>query len=524
MTLLLQFLVSSCSGIAETSAFSVSTDIFANMTSSTFFASSSSISTITTISNAVPSSSIELQSSESSTPSSMTKATSTPNPFSVSGNYTHNPLSSTSSEFTSQHMSSVTGEIGSSRSSNTLASSTIDIKISNNVSSTVSSRTIKPITTSSNVLTSRLTSSSVVSSVIVTRPTVSSRSLSTIIGSSSLSASSSPPDSYNSPYASSISSPATFPSSSAPSTSADLVAQASLIISQDQYGRFCSQYLGYQSPKSSVRYVTTVIIDTTITTSVGTSTLSSDYTELNIQTVPTVSTTVVETLTVTYEATRTNTITDATTQVFSTTASASIDNAQGGRRANPPKTPVEKRALGDSTLSVPPELTAFAPSIISSACSKNAVRPTVLGTQTVVSTVSSSHYITAPAGYAVAVHTVQVSSRVRSGIFSTTSTATPKTVTRTRTITTTTYQTILATSTKILFPSNIPTAYLANPTPIAGNANGALRPVDDEFFAINLPFDMQLYDHSSSRIFVSSNGVSIYHVNASTTWNILRTS
>ena len=494
-----ELLVSFCLGIAETLTPSTVTNIIANITSSSLLASSSSFSAKSQ--SLLPSGSVSL---------STVKISSTSKVFSISSNHTFNTSSSTSYRKSSLPVSSssvVTSSILSVNALDSSTISTISTSISKSGSSTISSAMTTSIISSSSIAVSKSMDNGTMSSAPVTSRTVSSRSRSTSTGSSRIPETFSSSDSVNSPSFSRSSS-TKFPSSSISSASADLVAQASLIISQDHYGRFCSQYLGYQNLQGSVIYVTTVTIGTTVTVSVGTLTLSSEHTELNVQTVPTGSTTIVKTPTTTNEMTSTITETVATTRLFGVTTSASIDNAQGDRRANPPKTSVEKRALGDSILSVPPELTSFAPSVISSACSKNVVRPTMVGAQTVVSTVYSSHYVTVPAGYAVAVYTIQISSRLRSGIYSTTNTAAPNTITRTRTITATTYQTVLTTSTKVLFPSNIPAVYLANPTPIAGNANGALRPVDDEYFAVTLPFSMQLYDHSSPRIFVSSNGVS----------------
>ena len=239
----------------------------------------------------------------------------------------------------------------------------------------------------------------------------------------------------------------------------------------------------------------TSVVTTQPTSAITTQIFSSA--SLATQTVPFSNVTV--TITPTISATIVDTEVDSTT---STVLSVQEKSAEFAGRLR------KLRARKPTEITWPGPLQGYAPSIVSSACSENAVMPTPGPnvTSKFVSTITQISYDAIP--YAIYNSTVitPASTTISYGNYSFTKTATPVIFNISQTTTATT--TVDVTSTTIVETCS-PTIILASPTAIYGNANGdsSVTYDDDDTYVILQDQELRMFDHSSSNISVSTNGV-----------------
>ena len=166
-----------------------------------------------------------------------------------------------------------------------------------------------------------------------------------------------------------------------------------------------------------------------------------------------------------------------------------------------------------STTPIPELLSTFEPEALSSACRLNVEPPSQLPvvTETAYSVAVESSYVSEPSLYISRTDIVSADDTVSYGTAFTTINAPPYTLTIFHTVVTTVIETHVTsdvtTQTTHTEPAT-PKAYLSRPTAIVGDANEAPFDVDDKSYPVTAPFELTLYEFSTSSIFVSTNGVS----------------
>ncbi|KAL6720505.1 hypothetical protein ACLMJK_002429 [Lecanora helva] len=301
------------------------------------------------------------------------------------------------------------------------------------------------------------------------------------------------------------------PSSTLPSTTQDQVQIARSVLSRETYTDWCSSLLGMTASDVTA----TIISD--VTASITQSVLPTQDIATNIVTL---------TSYVTAEATVTDDL-----QMRELSYDTDVGDIVKGQ---------------DATLETPTVLQTFAPEVLSSACSDDVGPATAITmTTTLISTILQTHVDNAP--YVTKDVTtnvletisiediVSISSAAPTSssntnfsttsalnlssssptIFSNTTTSQSSTPVPTSTAqisnstqltTSTPASSSSASSTTSICP---PTIVLASPTPIVGSLHGSQESVDDASYELDLPFQMQMFDYASSKVFVSTNGVSL---------------
>lgn len=209
---------------------------------------------------------------------------------------------------------------------------------------------------------------------------------------------------------------ASVPSSSnatnATSTSINQVARATSIIEAHDYQSFCSRYLGYTTPitTSTVTANSTVTARSTLISGVLTTSVNATYN----------TTETIVTSTETDVTTPTSYYTTITTVISTTTE---IDYV--GRKREEPKPSQRGAAHQSNSTGIPVSLLTFSPSILSSACSLEATKPSVISTDLVTATRNQTTQVIAdkPSSTATITSTSTRTLTLSQGVTTTTTTA-----------------------------------------------------------------------------------------------------